>query len=137
MSYNCKSCHHAGRETIFLNSQLRHANVVQFMGSIIEPPLNCSVITEFMDSDLYKRLHNKAEDYKSLIWPQKISILIDIANGMAYLHKKDVIHRDLNSKNVMLTKNLQAKISDYGLAKMKATVSNIMTVNVGTPLWSK
>ena len=90
-----------------------------------------------MDSDLYKRLHNKAEDYKSLIWPQKISILIDIANGMAYLHKKDVIHRDLNSKNVMLTKNLQAKISDYGLAKMKATVSNIMTVNVGTPLWSK
>ena len=65
---------------------------------------------------------------------QKLSILHDISLGLTYLHgrRPSVIHRDLSSNNVLLTRHLVAKISDLGMAKMiradsKQTKSRLTT----------
>ncbi|RIA83270.1 kinase-like domain-containing protein, partial [Glomus cerebriforme] len=42
-----------------------------------------------------------------------------MALGLAYIHQENIIHRDLKSMNILLTKNNEVKISDFGLSKVK------------------
>ncbi|CAN1351725.1 Probable LRR receptor-like serine/threonine-protein kinase At1g07650, partial [Linum perenne] len=56
-----------------------------------------------------------------LDWPSRHKICLDIARGLAYLHDESrirVVHRDIKASNVLLDKDLNAKISDFGLAKL-------------------
>lgn len=48
----------------------------------------------------------------------KNNILLDVAKGLQYLHGKDIIHRDLTARNVLIGDNLRAKIADLGVAKI-------------------
>ena len=56
-----------------------------------------------------------------LEWPVRMKICLGIAKGLAYLHEESslkVVHRDIKATNVLLDKSLNAKISDFGLAKL-------------------
>ncbi|PWA30375.1 protein kinase-like domain-containing protein [Artemisia annua] len=56
-----------------------------------------------------------------LDWPTRYRICIGIARGLAFLHEESrlkIVHRDIKATNVLLDKNLDAKISDFGLAKL-------------------
>lgn len=56
-----------------------------------------------------------------LDWPAREKICIDIARGLAFLHEESalkVVHRDIKTTNILLDKDLNAKISDFGLAKL-------------------
>ena len=56
-----------------------------------------------------------------LDWPTRYKICIGIARGLAYLHEESrlkIVHRDIKATNVLLDKNLNPKISDFGLAKL-------------------
>lgn len=54
-------------------------------------------------------------------WPTRMKICLGIAKGLAYLHEEStlkIVHRDIKPTNVLLDKDLNAKISDFGLAKL-------------------
>ena len=54
-------------------------------------------------------------------WPTRIKICVAITRGLAYLHEESrlkIVHRDIKATNVLLDKDLNAKISDFGLAKL-------------------
>lgn len=56
-----------------------------------------------------------------LDWPTRYKICIGIARGLAYLHEESrlkIVHRDIKATNVLLDKDLNPKISDFGLAKL-------------------
>ena len=56
-----------------------------------------------------------------LDWPRRQKICLGIAKGLAYLHEESrlkIVHRDIKATNVLLDKGLNAKISDFGLAKL-------------------
>lgn len=56
-----------------------------------------------------------------LDWPTRHKICIGIAKGLAFLHEEStikIVHRDIKTSNVLLDKDLNPKISDFGLAKL-------------------
>ena len=103
------------REECKLLSGLRHPNVVQFLGVHYgRDEADISLIMEYMHMDLDQCM----KTYPDIPLPYKISILRDVAYGLAYLHSIPIIHRDLNAGNVLLTESLRAKIADLGVAKL-------------------
>ncbi|ESN95564.1 hypothetical protein HELRODRAFT_86641, partial [Helobdella robusta] len=93
----------------------RHANILLFMGCISKPEL--AIVTQWCKgSSLYKHLHVEVNRFE-------LSLLVDIARqtaqGMDYLHAKNIIHRDLKSNNIFLDDNYCVKIGDFGLATVK------------------
>lgn len=89
-------------------------------GFCIEPEgANCYLVYEFVESgSLHSWLHRTKS--RKLSWKTRLRIAIDVANGLQYLHehiKPRVVHKDIRSSNILLDRNLRAKIANFGLAK--------------------
>lgn len=70
-----------------------------------------------------------------LDWPTRQKICLGIAKGLAYLHEESrikIVHRDIKLANVLLDGDLNAKISDFGLAKLDEGKTHISTRIAGT-----
>ncbi|KAL0310397.1 UNVERIFIED_CONTAM: putative serine/threonine-protein kinase PBL15 [Sesamum calycinum] len=110
-------------EVIFLG-QLRHPNLVKLIGYCCEDEERL-LVYEFMprgslENHLFKRLSI------SLPWATRLKIAIGAAKGLAFLHgaEKPVIYRDFKTSNILLDSDFNAKLSDFGLAKMGPEGSN-------------
>ncbi|XP_031487930.1 LRR receptor-like serine/threonine-protein kinase IOS1 [Nymphaea colorata] len=81
-----------------------------------------------------------AEDSRSSVvvsWKQRLEIALSSATGLEYLHsgcRPPIIHRDVKTSNILLNKNLEAKIADFGLSKICATddITHMTTTVAGT-----
>ena len=99
-------------------SKIRHPNIVQMIG-VHYPPHGTKLpwlVMELMDTSLTHYLTDKQQDTIAL--NVKVAMLVDITEGLQYLHSQDILHRDLSSNNILLTKDLAAKIADLGMAKV-------------------
>ncbi|XP_058747479.1 probable leucine-rich repeat receptor-like serine/threonine-protein kinase At3g14840 isoform X2 [Vicia villosa] len=106
-------------------STLQHPNLVKLYGFCMEDD-QLLLIYEYMENNsLAHALFAKKQDLENrqlrLDWKTRKRICIDISKGLAYLHgesKIKIIHRDIKATNVLLDKDLNPKISDFGLAKL-------------------
>ncbi|KAK7324509.1 hypothetical protein VNO77_28114 [Canavalia gladiata] len=102
-------------------SALQHPNLVKLYGCCIEGN-QLLLIYEYMENNsLARALFGKEEQRMHLDWPTRMRICVGIARGLAYLHEESrlkIVHRDIKATNVLLDKHLNAKISDFGLAKL-------------------
>ena len=99
-------------------SRILHPNVVQVLG-VHYPSRQAKLpwlVMEMMETSLKIFLEKYARDKVPLHF--KLSILVDVAQGLEFLHGQDIIHRDLSSNNVLLSKHFVAKIADLGVAKV-------------------
>ncbi|KAK1355043.1 hypothetical protein POM88_048299 [Heracleum sosnowskyi] len=80
------------------------------------------LIYEYLENNsLARALFGRAEQRLNLDWMMRKKILLQIARGLTYLHEESrlkIVHRDIKATNVLLDKDLNAKISDFGLAKL-------------------
>ncbi|KAI8005857.1 putative LRR receptor-like serine/threonine-protein kinase [Camellia lanceoleosa] len=102
-------------------SALQHPNLVRLYGCCIEGN-QLLLIYEYMENNsLARALFGREEHCLKLDWPTRKRICVGIARGLAYLHEESrlkIVHRDIKATNVLLDKDLNAKISDFGLAKL-------------------
>ncbi|KAL6311078.1 hypothetical protein AAG906_027112 [Vitis piasezkii] len=102
-------------------SALQHPNLVRLYGCCIEGN-QLLLIYEYMENNsLARALFGREEHRLHLDWPTRKKICLGIARGLAYLHEESrlkIVHRDIKATNVLLDKDLSAKISDFGLAKL-------------------
>ena len=65
--------------------------------------------------------HEAGKDSLKLNWPTRFDICLGIARGLAYLHEESrvrIVHRDVKASNILLDSDFNAKIADFGLAKL-------------------
>ncbi|CAN0897362.1 Probable LRR receptor-like serine/threonine-protein kinase At1g07650 [Linum grandiflorum] len=103
-------------------SGIQHPNMVKLYGCCVEGN-QLILIYEYMENNCLSRaLFAKDPACRlKLDWPSRQKICIGVARGLAYLHEESrirVVHRDIKTSNVLLDKDLNPKISDFGLAKL-------------------
>ncbi|KAL7087491.1 hypothetical protein ACP275_13G071000 [Erythranthe tilingii] len=102
-------------------SALQHPHLVKLHGCCIEGNQLLLVYEYLENNSLDRALFGPEEHQIHLDWPTRHKICIGIARGLAYLHEESrlkIVHRDIKATNVLLDKDLMAKISDFGLAKL-------------------
>lgn len=106
----------AQREVAVLKS-CRHPNIVSFLG-ILEPEpgqIGVKIVLEYLSKgDLGRFL---LENREPVSWARRVKLCLDVACGMAYLHSRNIIYRDLKSENLLLDDNFKCKICDFGFAR--------------------
>lgn len=112
-----------------LMSSLRHPNIITFYGATLSFP-RVGFIMEYIPSSV--DIFIESDESKKASKHKLIGILIDVCSAMSYLHENNIIHRDLKWQNVLLTKNHQCKITDFGLSKFEDSFSEKHTHNIGT-----
>ena len=102
------------------SSRLRHPNIVRFFGIYYPPNARVpSLVMERLHCSLTKLL----EENLDFNIERKLSIICDVARGLRYLHARapPIIHRDLSSNNVLISKRMEGKIGDLGTARLVDT----------------
>eukprot|EP00049_Salpingoeca_infusionum_P010468 m.179904 g.179904 ORF g.179904 m.179904 type:complete len:1428 (-) comp14651_c1_seq1:201-4484(-) len=152
------------REVEFLQ-RTRHMNVVRFFGAgrmhdgapfLVLELVDRGSLTDFLKQDF--ETYPDAVQLSLSPFKLKLQLARGVANGMAFLHQRGQLHRDLKSGNVLVSSQLQAKISDFGTIRQTLTRSRrpgsvashgiedapygnagshtlVMTAGVGTPLY--
>ncbi|XP_059668159.1 probable leucine-rich repeat receptor-like serine/threonine-protein kinase At3g14840 isoform X2 [Cornus florida] len=102
-------------------SGLQHPNVVRLYGCCTERK-QLLLVYEYMENNsLASALFGPKEGKLKLDWPSRQRICIGIAKGISFLHEEStlkMVHRDIKATNVLLDRDLNPKISDFGLAKL-------------------
>lgn len=115
---------------------IKHRNIVTLHGYYIAPQFNLLIYELMPNGGLDAFLHRRCKGGKSLDWATRHKIALGAARGIAYLHHDcvpHIIHRDIKSSNILLDQNMEARVSDFGLATlMEPDQTHVSTVVAGT-----
>ncbi|ETV90941.1 TKL protein kinase, variant [Aphanomyces invadans] len=120
-------------DEIKLMTKLDSPFVVSMIGCCWICPKDVELVTEYMEhGDLRNFLKNTPPTV--FTWDLKRSCIHSMAQGLLYLHSMEIIHRDFKSRNVLLGKNLVAKLTDFGVSRNLSIET--MTQGVGSFRWT-
>jgi serine/threonine protein kinase len=113
-----------------LLSLIQHPLIVNCYGGSSRPG-DEYIVEELMEASVYDLLHDKKFE---MDMEMKLDFAISTAKCMNFLHSCGVIHRDLKSLNLLVSKTYQVKVCDFGLSRVIDS-KNQMTSNIGTVSW--
>ncbi|XP_034679609.1 receptor-like serine/threonine-protein kinase At1g78530 [Vitis riparia] len=115
---------------------IKHRNIVTLHGYYTAPHYNLLIYELMPNGSLDAYLHGRLKEKKLLDWPSRYKIAVGAARGIAYLHHDcipHIIHRDIKSSNILLDQNMEARVSDFGLATlMEPDKTHVSTFVAGT-----
>jgi len=114
-------------------SNLRHPNIVLYMGASFHKNQYYMVSEYIPKGSLFEYLHVHKQKFSEL---EMLHIAFEVSVAIKYLHSRKICHCDLKSSNILLDENNKIKVSDFGLSRFK----NIFLISenkgrIGTPHW--
>lgn len=103
-------------------TKVRHRNLVALLGYCLDGNERL-LVYEYMPQGTFSRFlfHWKEEGIQPLEWKRRLTVVLDVARGVEYLHSlahQSFIHRDLKPSNILLGDDLRAKVADFGLVRL-------------------
>nr|XP_016482970.1 PREDICTED: proline-rich receptor-like protein kinase PERK1 isoform X2 [Nicotiana tabacum] len=112
-------------------SRVHHKHLVSLVGYCITGSQRLLVYEFVPNNTLEFHLHGKGRP--PLDWPIRLKIALGSAKGLAYLHEDcqpKIIHRDIKAANILVDFNFEAKVADFGLAKLTSDVNTHVSTRV-------
>ena len=88
---------------------------------------------------LWTSISGSADGQLNLDWPARQKICVGMARGLVFLHEESIlkiVHRDIKSTNVLLDRDLNPKISDFGLAKLDEEENTHISTRIAGTMWA-
>eukprot|EP00049_Salpingoeca_infusionum_P004455 m.79653 g.79653 ORF g.79653 m.79653 type:complete len:1236 (+) comp12573_c0_seq1:63-3770(+) len=103
-----------------------HRNLVQFYGFGTHQEYGSPfVMLEYCSNGCLTRyLYDRTGEKHQVPVSQKLAFILDIISGLEYLHRNNIIHRDLKSANVLLDQGMCAKLTDFGTSRLVKPVAD-------------
>lgn len=116
-------------------TRLEHKNLVKLYGCTSKRSRELLLVYEYIpNGTVADHIHGKRSSSGLLSWSVRLNIAIETADALAYLHRSDVIHRDVKTNNILLDNNFCVKVADFGLSRLFPNdVTHVSTAPQGTP----
>ncbi|KAL0431342.1 UNVERIFIED_CONTAM: LEAF RUST 10 DISEASE-RESISTANCE LOCUS RECEPTOR-LIKE PROTEIN KINASE-like 1.3 [Sesamum radiatum] len=116
-------------------TRLRHQNLVTLHGCTSRRSRELVLVYEYIpNGTVADHLHGNRANSGLLSWPIRLNIAVETADALAYLHKSDIIHRDVKTNNLLLDNDFHVKVADFGLSRLfPSNVTHVSTAPQGTP----
>ncbi|CAF2733074.1 unnamed protein product [Rotaria sp. Silwood2] len=125
----------AEREAKLL-STLKHPNIVAYTESFRSNDGFLNIVMAYCEGgDLYTKLKERKANKQPLTENQIVEWFVQICMALQYMHDKSILHRDLKTQNIFLTKNEIVKVGDLGIARVLDSGNDLATTIIGTPYY--
>ena len=117
---------------------LKHHNIIKFIEVFKQskPKSTLNIVMEYANGgDLFSKIREQQLKNKLFSETQILDWLTQICLGLKYIHNNKILHRDIKSKNIFLTKNGLVKIGDFGISKCLSSSVEVAKTFIGTPYY--
>ncbi|KAL1197340.1 LEAF RUST 10 DISEASE-RESISTANCE LOCUS RECEPTOR-LIKE PROTEIN KINASE-like 1.2 [Cardamine amara subsp. amara] len=123
------------RNEVEILTGLRHPNLVALFGCSSKQSRDLLIVYEYVaNGTLADHLHGPQANPSTLPWSTRLKIAVETASALKYLHASKIIHRDVKSNNILLDKNFNVKVADFGLSRLfPMDKTHVSTGPQGTP----
>ncbi|KAK9019809.1 hypothetical protein V6N11_054317 [Hibiscus sabdariffa] len=114
--------------------EIRHRNIVQMYG-FCSHPKHSFLVYELVERGSLRMVLSNNEEAKELDWTKRLNVVKGLANALSYMHhdhSQPIVHRDISSNNVLLDLEYEARVSDFGTARILKPDSSNWTSLAGT-----
>ena len=115
--------------------KMQHSNITMYIESFVESS-KLYIVMEFADGgDLANAISNRKKQKRYWQEDEVMRILVQICLALKHVHDQNILHRDLKSQNIFLTRKGIVKLGDFGIAKVLDATEEQAKTQIGTPYY--
>lgn len=124
------------QQEVDILSKLRHPNIVSYKESFQTEDGGLSIVMGYCElGDLYQHLKKHSKRGEFLEETKIVEWFVQITMALQYMHDRHILHRDLKTQNIFLTKSKIIKLGDLGIARVLESNCDMATTMIGTPYY--
>jgi len=114
---------------------MKHPYIVTYRESFMEKKYLCIVMDYADGGDMYSKIAKQKQNGQGFSEEQVLDWFVQICMGIKHVHDKKILHRDLKTQNIFLTKLGEIKIGDFGIARLLQHTYDCAETAIGTPYY--